>query len=818
MKIQKATPFVKQAIVNFKTSVFVIFLCSIGLCSFQTGQAFHRHHFQQTDSLQQTVRGTIVDIDADFPIPGANILIVGSEPLKGTSSDAQGRFKIENVGVGRIALQITFTGYQTVILPNLTVQAGKELVLKIQMRELVTQLGEVEVTSGIDKSKPLNEMALISAKSFTVEEASRYAGSFNDPARMASSYAGVVSSQDDAENAIIVRGNSPRGLLWRLEGVEIPNPNHFASDGASNGAISMINSNVLANSDFLTGAFPAEYGNALSGVFDLKLRNGNNEKREYAIQAGLLGLDVSLEGPIRSKNNTVANASYLVNYRYSTISILESLGIIPVDENSPAPTFQDLNFKLHLPTSNAGSFSFWGIAGVSSSKDTDDVLAGSQLLITADDEDYSLAILGLNHVLNVGQKSFLESGLSFTRSRFEALNEGVINGQIVPEDVENYTNRTVRLNSSLTHKFNARHSSKFGLILTRLSYELNSSGVFLDGSPRYNSNESGNTLMSQAFWSHKFNLSNKLTFTGGLHYTRLELAGQQSLEPRLALRWQFKPKQALSVGFGQHSRREEMSLYLTELFDENGNAYQPNRELEFTKARHFVVGYDLNFGRNFHAKLEAYYQELYDVPIENRPFSTFSILNADDGFVRTPLINRGTGKNVGLELTLEKFLTRGHYFLLTASVFDSKYKAGSGRELNTRYNGNYQLNLVGGKEFSLRSKANKTKTFSVGIEGIFSGGRRIIPVNIDASFDLGRTVLDYQNAYSRQLDDYSRLDLQFALRTNKKRKTYELKLDIQNVGGNLYPTGEIYIPGTRTTGIPDFLGDLIPVLSYKIIF
>lgn len=143
-------------------------------------------------------------------------------------------------------------------------------------------------------------MATVSARSFTVEETSRYAGSLNDPSRMAANYAGV-SSTSDARNDIIIRGNSPLGVLWRLNGMEIPNPNHFGSLGTTGGPVSILNNNLLDKSDFLTGAFPAEYGNALAGVFDLQMRSGNNEKTEFLGQVGFNGFELGAEGPIGKK-------------------------------------------------------------------------------------------------------------------------------------------------------------------------------------------------------------------------------------------------------------------------------------------------------------------------------------------------------------------------------------------------------------------------------------------------------------------------------------------------------------------------------------
>lgn len=769
-------------------------------------------------ALFQTVRGRVVDEVSNQPIPGANVIIPGSNPLIGASTDPDGYFRIERVPVGRHNFQVTFLGYLPKVLSSLSVDAGKEVVLNILLSESVTELETVVVTAELDKARPINEMALISAQSFSVEETSRYAGSFNDPARMATSYAGVVGSQDDTENSIIVRGNSPRGLLWRLEGLEIPNPNHFASDGSSNGAISMLNSNVMTNSDFLTGAFPAEYGNAFSGVFDMKMRNGNNEKREYAIQAGLLGLDASLEGPFKRKEGkNLANASYLINYRYSTITMLEALGLDIAGEGGQVPAFQDLAFKFNIPTAKAGTFSLYGLGGVSDSEDDYTLDQNDQTFNLDEREEYKMGLAGLNHVINIGQNSFLETGLSYSRYDYEYLFENLFEDEVFVEDTENYSNTNVRMSTTLNTKFSARHATKFGVIYTLNRYNLNSRGFFNNREPSYASNEKGDFGMYQAFVSHKYRLSNDLTITAGFHYLRMDLAGQDSFEPRFGLRWQFKSNQAFSFGFGMHSRKEETSLYFTEVLNETNPTGRTNRNLDLAKARHFVVGYDNRLGKNLNLKIEAYYQDLYNIPIAALAESDYSSLNQNDAFQRFDLINEGTGENYGIELTLEKFLSQGYFFLLTGTLYESNYKTLTGVKYNTRYNGRYNFNMVGGREIQLGS-ASKKKTLNIGMEAVFGGGARVREIDLASSIAEGRTMFTANTPFARQLKDYMRLDFQVALKTNKKGITHELKLDVQNLTSRSNLIGERYSATTGQIEQSSFTGEVIPVLSYKITF
>jgi len=264
--------------------------------------------FAQNNEYKQTIRGTVIDKLTQTTLPGATVIILNTDPLLGTTSDMDGAFKIENIPLGRQSIQISFIGYNSRTISNLNLTAGRETVVIVELEEQVQKLDEVVISAKQPKDQAINEMATVSARSFTVEETERFAGSMGDPSRMAANYAGV-SMTNDSRNDIIIRGNSPMGVLWRLDGVEIPNPNHFGAAGTTGGPVSMLNNNMLSNSDFFTSAFPAEYGNAMSGVFDLNMRSGNNQKREYVGQVGFNGFEFGAEGTFKKggKGSYIAN-------------------------------------------------------------------------------------------------------------------------------------------------------------------------------------------------------------------------------------------------------------------------------------------------------------------------------------------------------------------------------------------------------------------------------------------------------------------------------------------------------------------------------
>ena len=355
--------------------------------------------------ITQTIRGTVVERVTQKPLSGATIIVAGSEPLIGTTTNEKGNFRLAQLPLGRYKLQISFVGFKTIILTNIDLSSVKETVLFIEMDEEMILNKTVTINAG-RKDKPQNEMAYVSARTFSIEETEKYPGSLGDPSRMAQSYAGIISGGDQV-NDIIIRGNSPSGLLWNLEGINIPNPNHFGKLGSSGGPVSMLNNNVLRNSDLYTGAFPAEFGNALSGVFDLKIRSGNNEKHEYLAQVGANGFEFGIEGPFSKKNA----ASYLINYRYSTFKVFDALGL---DLGAGAlPFYQDLNFKLNFPFKKNKGLSVFGIGGQNSIDyyDTSRITKNFTNLIGW------MGVIGMSYHFNPFKNSYLSITLAYSYGR-----------------------------------------------------------------------------------------------------------------------------------------------------------------------------------------------------------------------------------------------------------------------------------------------------------------------------------------------------------------------------------------------------------------
>ena len=765
--------------------------------------------FAAQAQYRQQLRGTVVDQVLQKPLAGATVSIASIN--QSVVTDEEGIFRFKDLPIGSYRVTVSYSGFKETSLENIAVNSGKETVLTIPLEALVKMETEVLVKANSKKNKPLNDMSVVSARAFTVEETQKYAAAVNDPLRMATVFPGVLAG-DDGNNSIIIRGNSPTGLLWKMEGMDIPNPNHFSNAGNSGGGISILSSQLLANSDFVTAAFASEYGNALSGVFDLKLRKGNNEKREYTLQAGLLGLNAAIEGPFSKSYK----GSYLVNYRYSTLELLNKIGVLP---NDGSTNFQDLSYNIYLPTSKLGSFTFFGFGGLSSEirkadkdsskwEEKDDRLSYDFVANTG--------MAGLTHTILPGNKINLKTGIGYSYTN-NGYDEDKIQDDysVVKNYKESYKIRKWLFNSTMNYKFNNRLSLRAGVIANLINFNYYQLSSEHDGEPLEEKiNTKGHTSTRQAFTQWQYKVSNDFTVNAGLHYLHLALNNTSSVEPRLSAKWNISHKSSLALGYGLHSQLQVFGIYFAQEKKTDGSYNLPNKDLGFTKAHHYVLSFSQRLAKNLLLKAEAYYQQLFNVPVSLKDSSTFSTLNIQDGYILDPLANKGKGKNYGVEISLERYLQNNFYLTLSNSIYQSKYTAADGVERDTRFNGNYIVTLIAGKDFVSKSKR---KTFGVNIKTINAGGLRTTPIDFAASQAKGYTVFKESEAYSLQNPAYFRADLRVSMKWNRRRFTSTLSLDIQNLTGRLNVYNQSYDEEENKI-VTNYQTGLIPILNYKIDF
>lgn len=745
--------------------------------------------------ITQRVTGRVIEKDSKLPLPGVNVILLDSLGVVGTVTDINGQFVLDGVPLGRRSLRFSFIGYKETSVSNVLVTSGKEVVLAVEMEESVEALQEIVITAG-DNGEPLNDMAVVSVRAFTVEETDRYAGSRGDPARMASNFAGVQGA-DDSRNDIVVRGNSPQGVLWQLEGINIPNPNHFSIPGTAGGPVSIINNKILANSDFYTGAFPAEYGNSIAGVFDLKMRNGNSRQHEFSGQLGFLGTEVFAEGPLSRKHGS----SYMVNYRYSTLSLFSSLGI---DIGTSAiPSYQDMAFRFNFPLAGGGSVAAFGIGGDS---DIDILLSEQRVpernLYGENDRDQyfstRMGVAGVSYTKPLNEKTLMRATLAASTDVQDAQHyyiyrhvnaQGFYEVDSLPR-ILGYEFNQKKYSAILTfyQKLNSKNSLVYGFNNDLFDFNmLDSARVLQDDGARFNGfitrwNSQDQAVLVQPYvqWKHKFN--DRLSIVSGLHSQYFSLSNSLSpVEPRIGVAWQLRNAQSLNAGVGLHSQIQPTYMYFYSLTDAAIAPQLHNGDMDFTRSVHYVASYSKMLSENIRFKSEVYYQHLFSIPVEKRS-SSFSLVNSGAGFSRffpDTLVNEGTGRNYGIEFTLDRAFSGGYFFMLTTSLFESKYEGSDGVTRDTDFNGNYAINALSTKEWTTK----RDNIFGVGAKVTTAGGRRYGPADPVASEREKEVIFLDSERNSLQFPPYFRADLRVNYRINRPKLSHEIAVDLVNVLG-----------------------------------
>ena len=768
--------------------------------------------FSQTISLTQTVKGVVVDDLSGFGISKATVKMDGLSLMAIT--DSAGNFKLQHVPIGRQQIRVTAIGFEEAVLSAIEVTSSKEVIVEIRLKEKISKLDDIIIKAGAKKNKAINEAAVVSARQFSVDEAVRYAGSRNDPSRMAQSFAGV-SGANDARNDIIIRGNSPSGVLWRMEGIDIPNPNHYSTMGSTGGPVTILNTNTLKNSDFITSAFPSQYGNALAGVFDLRMRNGNNEKYEFLGQMGFNGFELGAEGPVSKKTGS----SFLVNYRYSMVAAIQKLGL-NVGTGSATPYYQDLNFKINLPTKKAGTFSLFGLGGESHIRfaaiDEDNLYATPDGSLRERKFNSLTGVIGFTHTYfftptTSGKFTFALSGFGANyRETFY---------NTTPDSTAFYKKNTqvkYAAGYTLNKKFSATNSLTIGAIGDLFELNLVNDYIPNGGSALVRLYDTkNNTALVRGFANFYHRFGEKLSTNLGVYSQTFTPNNSTSIEPRWNLRYQLRPNRSLSLGAGLHSQTQPLEVYFYQTKNPDGSASLTNEKLDFVRSVHSVLGYDVSFSGNMRLKAEAYGQYIYDAAVE-KTASSFSLLNSGADFYfpdKTNLVNSGKGYNYGMELTVERFLDKGFYYLFTGSVFQSKYKGSDEVWRNTAFNSHFTTNFLGGKEFRLSEK----RSFGLDTKITYAGGQRYTAFDVEESAARKYIVFKEGEAYALKNAPYLRWDFKLSYTSNGRRTTQKWYIDFQNLTNRK----NIYIrtlnPGSGKVSEIYQMG-FFPNINYQITF
>jgi hypothetical protein len=787
--------------------------------------------------LVQTIRGQIIDSETRYGLENATIVLyLDSVRYVGAYSDYLGNFRLEKIPVGRFLIRVTHVGYRKTE-QSVLVSSTKETLLEISMESTHYQLSEIKIQG---KSTVTNS---VGGYPINLEDLNRYPGTRGESVRKISLLTGIQSA-DDSRNDVVIRGNSPGSVLWRLEGVNIPNPNHFNISGTAGGPVTMINDKMLGSSSFYSGAFPAEFGNTTSGIFDLYFREGDSTQHSHSAQVGTLGVEYSGEGPISQKNNS----SYVVSFRRSILGVFQGMGL-DIGTNA-IPEYTDASFKVNLPQRNNASFSIFGLGGMS----TIDILISKgkgNIYGELDRDQYfrtATGIAGINYTNPVNKNTYLSATLAVTGERIKGYSELVypedLRQTILECDTEtnpetfppilNYMFKESRLSGSflLTKKL-SRQGSYITAGVTSDFYFFkyaDSTRIINEEDPEFCTWRTrwlsrGNSLLLQPYVQWKYS-TKMIELSAGLHSQYFSLSNSLSpAEPRLGLRYHINERQKLNAGFGLHSQIQAPYLYFFRTsYDASGNPVLANKKMDFTRSFHSVIGYEHFLGpERAHTRLKAevYYQKIYNVPIERDSISSFSLLNTGASFSRfypNALINNGQGENYGLEVTVERSFSKGYVFLITGSLFQSKYEGSDNVRRNTDFNGNYILNMMYSKEWVLK----KQHILAMGARVSTAGGRRYGPVDEEASEREKEVIYVDETRNTLQFNPYFRADFRLSYTINKKRTSHEFAFDFLNLTDRKNVLRQTYAPsyepGKSGEVVTEYQLGFLPFFYYRIDF
>jgi hypothetical protein len=738
-------------------------------------------------NAQATLRGSVRDADNGQFLTGATVYLKNIK--KGTDTDTLGDFRFTDLAPGRYTIEVSFLGYQQLEMAEVLVSTGKEQVLDIELQEAPTSLTSITVKA----SRSPQSGASPNLLRLTQEETLRFPATFNDPARLATAYPGISGANDQA-NHLVIRGQSPLGMHWRLEGLEIINPNHTANAGTfsdrstlSGGGVNALSAQLLEEANFYLGAYPAGYGNATAGLLDLRLRNGNNEQREHTVQAGLIGFDIATEGPIKE-----GASSYLINYRYSFTGLLSDLGVPLGDEDI---RFQDLSFKLNFPGEKGNTFQLFGMMGRSSndfiqSEDTTAWESEKDLYSTID-FDSKMATIGFNW-----QQPQQDKGLWLLSGAWSGIrnNRLAVASDLPNREYDNLEQEKTSLRLSYRRKLLPFGSVTFGIEGLYLDQKV--SREFALGSEGISGRDSDGVVLSPYLdWRYqikKLNLQLGWRATTYLNW----LDEKTYSEPRLAI--SYLANKTTSLG-GEYNVTTQAP-----------SPYAP--QLQARKARQYSLFWNRKLGDSRKVSLQVYHQELTQIA----GTGARSAINQLE--IILPESSATTeGRTQGVELSLQQFATGGWWYVLSGSLFDARYLNEQDEWVKTRFAQDFATALTFGKEWSGLDRLDRTNRFGFNVAVRWNGGLRSTPILLQASQAARTTVFDYDAEFSNQLPAYFRTDLRIYYQKNHATWNSMLSLDIQNWSGQQNTAYDYYdrYLGEITTR---YQLEFIPILSYRINF
>lgn len=722
----------------------------------------------------QTIRGRVTDASGLTPLQGVQIAFENGITNYNDYTQADGKFRLANIAAGRYKIIFTKDKYQTYTLEEVLSLSGKEIVLEVKMLRISSPLQIIEVSA-----VPL-ALGNLNANRISVEQTQRYA-TVNDDVARAATYLPGVMAVNDGTNHISVNGHSPNDMGWYVNDLMVINPNHLANAGTisdrpatAGGGISMLSSNMLSHTNFYNGIFDIQFSNSLGGAFSNYLRKGNNEKFEYAIQGGLVGVDAAIEGPINKKSG----ASFLVNYRYSFTGILAAMGVTFGGEDI---RFQDLSFNIHLPVKQNNDINIFAVAGANSTyfsvpKDSAEwtsqkfltnagyyantILAGASWLHAFKNNNYLKAVIGINMMSDERKSAPANKQLNYN-----ALYNNTSEKNYLPYHV------------FYNHSFGIKQNLRVGIIgRTGNAKQEQQSAIDKENLAIEIYNRNYTLQQHNPYIDYKLQASKKFAIELAVKMSMVNDASKA--QPNYLGKIIFKINEANQLQYAANMTSQLIEKFVSQNMETQRNDFQPS----FNNSLNHSIIFAHLFKNNALLKTELYYQQLNNIAVSAGIKNSFSTLNDFETSTTQPFVNTGTGTNYGVNINYMHPLSNHFYYMVSVSVFDAKYRGSDNIERHTRYANNHTTNFAGGYEWK-NKKANKI--FGISAHALYAGGMRYTPIDIDQSELAQQTIVYDIAAFSLQQKDYFRTDLRFTYRVNRTHHNFLFALDIQNLAGNM---------------------------------
>ena len=786
-----------------KRLLSVLLLCHITI-SFLWAQPVHQ------------VKGTVIDKSSRQPLEFINVMIVGLN--KGGVTDAEGKFSIEQVPPGIYRLQATAIGYKSVTTPEY-ILSPRDLHIQIEMEENQTELEGVTITASPfrrDIESP------VSLRIIGLQEIEKSPGANRDISRIVQSYPGVAFSPIGYRNDLIVRGGSPSENRFYLDGVEIPNINHFSTQGASGGPVGILNADLIREVNFYTGAFPTDKGNALSSVLDFKLRDGDMERNSVKATLGASEVSLASNGHLGKKT------SYLVSVRQSYLQFLFDMLALPY-----LPTFTDAQFKLKTRFDAQNELTVLGLGGIDKMK----------LNTKADDEDNEYI---LSYLPKIQQETFTLGAVyrhyagahvqSVIASHSYLINR---NTKYRQNDESNPDNLTLRLRSTEQNtQFRLENSSSFRnwkvTVGANLDYSQYSNTTFQKVYTDHAQTFDYHTYLDIMRWGlfgtiNYTSIDERFTASLGLradanNYSAAMKDMTDQLSPRLSLSYQLTEHWSLSGNAGLYY---QLPPYTALGFKNNNGLYANKYALRYMQVSQGSIGINWRKGDTFEVSLEGFYKDYDKIPLSVADGIPLTCKGNDYGVIGNELLtSTAQGRSYGAELLLKWLIAKKLNLASSFTLFKSEYRNNKESEYIASAWDNRFI-------FNLRGTYNLPRHWSVGMKVSCIGGAPYTPYDADKSSLVtawnaqGKPYYDYTRYNEERLPAFTQVDIRIDKTFYLKRCMLGFYIDLQNIAGSklkqadvLMSTGVIKNPDAPIAGqryvmksVKQESGTLLPTLG-----